>query len=625
MTKQLNRIKLVKKAEGGRRGVVGIEGGGTRTAAIYYDFEKIRRAEFSAGNVRLLSRARLEALYREIYKKFGTAAVVVAGMAGARNRGDFQKIEKVLRRFWKDSICIATNDLETALNSVEGWDEKKARILVIAGTGSCVYGKRADGKTVKVGGWGHILGDSGSGYRVGMRAIQNCLSCYDASGRFPSLGSRLLRKLMLNEPDDFIEWVQKATKSDVAALAAEVFEAARGGDKLAKKTISEVLNNLVQDALICARRLLKKGEKPCFILAGGLFKNQPSFVRDFSTRIKLFYPGSEFTVLKEGGAIGAVRIGIEYLNKKEMGRDIAGFKGRGALLNEGFEVAEEWYKNIPTSINLSPTEQISPSAPRLDKVPLKEAVELFLAEDSKIAGAIKPHSGEIVRAIKMVVGAFKAGGRLIYVGAGTSGRLGVLDSSECPPTFGVSAEQVQAIIAGGARAVWESVEGAEDDYLAGARAVEFRNVGRRDIVFGIAASGRTPFVWGALNAAKARGAKTILLCFNPYIKIPFQSRPTLAIIIETGPELLAGSTRLKAGTATKMILNIISTVAMARIGRVKGNLMTDMRPSNTKLRERAIRIVSQAAVVNATVAKGLLEKSRWDIKKAIQMARLEPR
>src|SRR5262249_30269884 len=159
------------------------------------------------------------------------------------------------------------------------------------------------------------------------------------------------------------------------------------------------------------------------------------------------------------------------------------------------------------------------------------------------------------------------GGRLFYVGAGTSGRLGVLDASECPPTFQTHPELVQGIIAGGAEALWRSVEGAEDDPSAGSRAIQFRRVNAKDVVVGIAASGRTPFVWGALEEAKRQKARTILISFNPNLKVPVARKPTLMITPSIGPEILTGSTRLKAGTATKLILNMLTTLSMTRLGK----------------------------------------------------------
>ena len=240
----------------------------------------------------------------------------------------------------------------------------------------------------------------------------------------------------------------------------------------------------------------------------------------------------------------------------------------------------------------------------------------MLSEDEKIPREIRKESKKIERVVSMIAQAFKQGGRLFYVGAGTSGRLGVLDASECPPTFRTPPELVQGIIAGGQVALWRSVEGAEDDPVAGARAIEFRNITRNDIVIGIAASGRTPFVWGALAEAKRRRAKTVLVGFNPFLNITGGATPDLIITPNVGPEILTGSTRLKAGTATKLILNIFTTLAMVRIGKVISNLMVDLNPSNTKLRDRAVRIVQELRGVDYATAQRALEKSRWVVKKA---------
>ena len=232
---------------------------------------------------------------------------------------------------------------------------------------------------------------------------------------------------------------------------------------------------------------------------------------------------------------------------------------------------------------------------------------------------------KIEKVVGFIVQAFNTGGRLFYVGAGTSGRLGVLDASECPPTFRTDPEMVQGIIAGGQGALWRSVEGAEDDPMAGARAMEFRGVNRRDVVVGIAASGRTPFVWGALIEARRRGAKTIMLAFNPFLEVPPAARPDIVIAPNLGPEMLTGSTRLKAGTATKLILNIFTTLAMVRIGKVMSNLMMDMNPSNIKLRDRAARIVQELRNVDYATAQNALEKSGWVVKAACERLNRPPK
>jgi len=241
----------------------------------------------------------------------------------------------------------------------------------------------------------------------------------------------------------------------------------------------------------------------------------------------------------------------------------------------------------------------------------------MLSEEAATPRKLLAERHVIERAIRAIVRAFRRGGRLFYVGAGTSGRLGVLDASECPPTFRTDLNMVQGIIAGGRPALERSVEGAEDDPAAGAHEIRTRQVRARDVVIGIAASGTTPFVWGALREAKRRRATTILLCFNPYLQIPRPLRPTIIIAPNLGPELLTGSTRLKAGTATKLLLNTFTTLAMVRLGKVRSNLMIDLLPSNAKLRQRAVRVVQQLTSAEPSAAQAALERCGWVIAKAM--------
>jgi N-acetylmuramic acid 6-phosphate etherase len=250
-------------------------------------------------------------------------------------------------------------------------------------------------------------------------------------------------------------------------------------------------------------------------------------------------------------------------------------------------------------------------------MPLTETIDLMLDEESRVPDAIREHGPELKRLIGMATRSLKLGGRLFYVGAGTSGRLGVLDASECPPTFRTAPEQIQGIIAGGFTALHSAVEGAEDDIEAGARAIEHRGVDSKDIVVGIAASGRTPFVWGALHEARARGAKTALISFNPYLKFTRGTKPDVLLALSVGPEVLTGSTRLKAGTATKLILNILTTLTMVQMGKVMGNRMIDLNPSNVKLRDRACRIVCELTGCSYELAHAALEESRWNVKDAV--------
>ena len=268
------------------------------------------------------------------------------------------------------------------------------------------------------------------------------------------------------------------------------------------------------------------------------------------------------------------------------------------------------------STRLSPTEKRNPRSMKLDRLSVAQAVRVMLTEDAKVPRALLTQRKQLTRAVQAVAQAFRRGGRLFYVGAGTSGRLGILDASECPVTFRSSPEMVQGIIAGGQTALWRAVEGAEDDHSAGAQAIVQRRVGARDVVLGIAASGTTPFVWGALSEAKRRGATSALLCFNPYLVIPRAIRPDIVIAANLGPEVLTGSTRLKAATATKLVLNILTTLAMVRIGKVISNLMVDVVPGNVKLRDRAIRIVQALTGAHRAEAEMALKKSAWVIKKS---------
>jgi len=276
------------------------------------------------------------------------------------------------------------------------------------------------------------------------------------------------------------------------------------------------------------------------------------------------------------------------------------------------------------------TEQRNPRSENLEKMSAHELVQLFVDEEKFVQEALRAAAADLARAIETVTESLRNGGRLFYVGAGSSGRIGVLDASEIPPTFGAPTELVQGVIAGGATALRRSVEGAEDEESAGAFALDERGVKPADVVIGITASGRTPFVLGALARAKSLGAKTILLTCNRTLAGGVDAGSTdwpqgrcysdldLMITLPVGPEILAGSTRLKAGTATKVALNIISTGSMIRLGKVRGNLMIDLHTTSTKLRERAVRIVAEVTQRDYDSARAVLEAHHWNLRAALE-------
>lgn len=267
------------------------------------------------------------------------------------------------------------------------------------------------------------------------------------------------------------------------------------------------------------------------------------------------------------------------------------------------------------------TEDINPRTVDIDLVSTAEMLRRINAEDARVAEAVGRELVSVEAVVERVVAALTAGGRLIYVGAGTSGRLGVLDAAECPPTYGTDPRQVQAVLAGGPVAMTRSVEAAEDDEEQGAGAVETLGVGTRDVVLGIASSGRTPYVVGALRRARARGSYTAALVGNA--DGPVAAMAHVVIAPRTGPEVVAGSTRLKAGTAQKLVLNMISTAVMIRMGHTLGNLMVDMRATNTKLRARAQRIVVHATGRAANDVARALGDADGEVKTAIVMLRAD--
>ncbi len=592
--------------------LLGIECGATRTVALFEQTDKVLRSEFAPANLRLLNDRQLAVHLRKIAKAFDSPEAVTIGMAGARTEADKKRIQKAATKVWpKTKFIHATNDLETAL-AADTQRKPGARVLVLSGTGSCCFGHMPGGPTAKIGGWGHILGDKGSGYEIGLRALKACVFYLDRDGNWSALGQRILRRLQLNSPDQLIDWVADATKPEIADLAKEVFAAQAKRDKIATDILDGAASTLAKDACACARKLVGQSEPVRFLLAGSVLLKQPKFAAKLAKAIRARRPSSQVVSLKNESATGALEL-ARRLAKRPSTDKVTTPLGQ-ALTIPVPELAQ---------LGQAPTEQRHPRSMNLDRLPLGQAIELFLDEDSQIPAAIKAEKTKLLRVVRWVVDAFKSGGRLFYSGAGTSGRLGVLDASECPPTFRADPEQVQGIIAGGFPALCQAVEGAEDNAEAGAAAVRFRGVGKHDIFIGIAASGRTPFVWGGIWEAKKRGAKTALLCFNPSLKIPKDNKPGVVINPKIGPELLTGSTRLKSGTATKLVLNIITTLSMVQIGKVVGNLMVDLDPSNTKLRDRAVRIVCQLTSADEIQAREALEKTNWVVKKAI--ARLDKR
>jgi N-acetylmuramic acid 6-phosphate etherase len=266
------------------------------------------------------------------------------------------------------------------------------------------------------------------------------------------------------------------------------------------------------------------------------------------------------------------------------------------------------------------TEQRNPASKNLDRLTAREIIELMNREDRKVAVAVGREIPAIARAVDAIVAGIRKGGRLIYVGAGSSGRMAVLDAAECQPTFGTPPTLVQALIAGGGRAITQAVEGAEDDVRRAERELSARKLTRNDVVVGVTASGTTPFVLAALQYARARGATTVAITSNR--RMPVARLAKIVIAAEVGPEVLTGSTRMKAGTAQKMVLNMLSTAAMARLGHVYENLMIDVVLTNEKVAKRALRILAEASGKSVSAAEHALRAAGHNMRVALVMLKL---
>jgi N-acetylmuramic acid 6-phosphate etherase len=267
------------------------------------------------------------------------------------------------------------------------------------------------------------------------------------------------------------------------------------------------------------------------------------------------------------------------------------------------------------------TEQLNPLTRTIDTLPAGRIVETMVVDSQRVLRAVRRQKREIARAAELLAHALLNGGRMLFVGAGTSGRLGVLEAAELPPTFGIDPKSAVAIIAGGHRAVYRAREGVEDDEREGRRSMRRLRPRANDVVIGITASGVTPFVAGALLRARASGSQVIVITSDP--RSPLRRLAEVAIVLSVGPEVIGGSTRLKAGTATKLVLNMLTTTAMVLAGKTLGNLMVDVRAGSAKLRDRARRIISSATGLDDRRATRLLERSRWNVKAAILMHEID--
>jgi N-acetylmuramic acid 6-phosphate etherase len=575
--------------------ILGVEGGGTKTAWVLTErivagvgdpgapLRILAQGKLPPSNFRLETPDRLRVIFRELPREIDRAGIFLAGCGTSEDR---QSLLRLCAELWANARIITGSDRESGLAAAL---EHGDGIVVSAGSGSSVTGRRGD-KIENAGGWGHVLGDTGGGYFLSIQALRLILREYDLHRGEMQLTAKILHALSLNNLDELVRWAQTADKMEVAMLAPVIFEAAAAGDARVMEIIEKGAQVLSDYTEAVATRLHLLAPK--VMLLGGLFHRDSIYSHAFRRRLKKNLPDARVATTEQPPELGAAWLAGEMTNHVI-------FQSK---------LAENEIDNLAAVL----TEQPNPRSENLEKLNPRELVELFVEEEKFVQDALREAIVDLARAIEIVSESLRNGGRLFYVGAGSSGRIGILDASEIPPTFGASAGLVQGIIAGGATALHRSVEGAEDEEEAGASAIDQRGVKGVDVVIGITASGRTPFVLGALARAKSIGAKIVLLACNP---ASLQTGiAELAINLAVGPEILTGSTRLKAGTATKVALNIISTGAMVALGKVRGNLMIDLHASNSKLRDRATRLVAQLSGSDYAFARQQLEKNGWNLR-----------
>ena len=589
--------------------ILGVEGGGTKTAWILVErsgdeLNILDQGTLPSSNFRLATPDRLRGIFSELPKQIDRAGVFLAGCGTAEDR---HSLSNLCAEIWPSAKILTGSDRESGLAAALGHGDG---IVVNAGSGSSVTARRGD-RIENAGGWGHILGDTGGGYFISIRALRLILREYDLHRGEVQLTAKILQARSLNNLDELVRWAQTADKMEIATLAPVVFEAAANGDARVLEIIEEGSLVLCEYTEAVAARLHVLAPK--VMLLGGLFHRDSIYTHAFRRRLKKNLPDARVATAERPPELGAAWLAAEM----------------DELTNVRAKPAENKIDNLAAAL----TEQRNPRSENLERMSTRELVELFVEEERFVQDALRGAIVDLAKAIEIVTGALRKGGRLFYVGAGSSGRIGVLDASEIPPTFGASSDLVQGIIAGGVTALHRSVEGAEDEKSVGALAMDERGTKDVDVVIGITASGRTPFVLGALGRAKSLGAKTILLTCNPARIVMAGVSPAkgetaadtaastiivdLAIHLAVGPEILTGSTRLKAGTATKVALNVISTGAMVALGKVRGNLMIDLHTSSMKLRDRAVRLVADLANCDYNSARERLEAGDWNLRAVV--------
>jgi len=543
--------------------ILGVEGGGTKTAWVLVErieagfadpasqWRIVDQGKLPPSNFRLTTPERLRAIFSELPKEIDRAGIFLAGCGPGE---DQQSLSRLSAEIWSTAKIIVGNDRESGLAAAL---EHGDGIVVNAGSGSSVTGRRGD-RIENAGGWGHVLGDTGGGYFLSIRALRLILREYDLHRVEMQFTAKILHALSLNNLDELVRWAQTADKMEIAMLAPVVFEAAASGDARVMEIIESGAKVLSEYTEAVAARLHLLAPK--VMLLGGLFHRDSIYTHAFRRRLKKNLPDARVATVERPPELGAAWLAAEM-------SDRVVFQPKPP---------QKEIQNLAAAL----TEQRNPRSADLEKMSAQQLVEVFVEEEKFVQEALRAAIGELTKAIEIVAESLRNGGRLFYFGAGSSGRIGVLDASEIPPTFGASPDLGQGIIAGGATALHRSVEGAEDEEGAGALAIDQRGAKAVDVVVGITASGRTPFVVGAVARAKSLGAKTILLTCNPVVAVVVDRGPASATPA-TGPTKRKQTTGSTTGAASSKRLSILiqstNSPASRRCSRI--NAIIPSRPN----------------------------------------------
>jgi|GEM_PF-1550 len=563
-----------------------------------------------------------------------TVSQVFVGLAGGSNPQVKAQVQGVVGQLLQNVKSVQV--MHDAIAALWSGVDQLPGLVLIAGTGTVAFGVDEQGCEFRVGGWGYLIGDAGGGYDLGRRALQAIMAAYDGVGAATVLKGRVLKNWDLASAPDLIPFVYRDGKRRIAALAPLVCAAASDGDAVANRIVSAVAGSaaeLLRDAQGIASKKHKATSPLSVVLVGGLWRS-PEIMNAFNAHLLEMKLAQQVNLIipKLPPVFGAARF---LMNAREQGMNAeftANFTKTFSDVPEdgslpASEVSSKKHTEAVSSsqqdqtldLGALGTESGNPAMSDLDTLDSLVIVKLIAESNQAAVAAVAAEAASIASAIEGIFSRLAEGGRLFYVGAGTSGRLGVLDASECPPTFGVPSDMVQGVIAGGKDALIFSAEGAEDDEPQGGKDLRARGLTAKDIVVAIAASGRTPYCIGALKAAQTVGALTVSVSCNKGALLSDWAE--FPIEVATGAEIIAGSTRLKAGTAQKVVLNMLTTTAMIRMGKVYGGQMVDMIPSNKKLKIRARRIVMLAGgLASEDAAEELLDRAEGNMKAAIVMA-----